>query len=126
MNENLKGQDVLLVREKGSSELNVAKMGGDGKVKQVKRCITLIFNDYFFLFFRKTVRIFALEFYADRDRTKVDKQDTLNKPQIVPHKTETTTYLAVFQTNKKSNKSPDGGKLQWRGGYAIHSLQSGA
>jgi hypothetical protein len=36
MNENLKGQDVLLVREKGSSELNVAKMGGDGKVKQVK------------------------------------------------------------------------------------------
>jgi hypothetical protein len=66
----------------------------------------LIFNDYFFLFFRKTVCIFALEFYADRDRTKVDKQDTLNKPQIVPHKTEITTYLAVFQTNKKSNKSP--------------------
>jgi hypothetical protein len=66
----------------------------------------LIFNDYFFLFFQKTVRIFALEFYADRDRTKGDKQDTLNKPQIVPHKTEITTYLAVFQTNKKSNKSP--------------------
>jgi hypothetical protein len=60
----------------------------------------------FFLFFRKTVRVFALEFYADRNRTKVDKQDTLNRPQIVPHKTETTTYLTVFQTNKKSNKSP--------------------
>jgi hypothetical protein len=68
--------------------------------------IMLIFNDYFFLFFRKTVRIFALGFYADRDRTKVDKQDTLDKPQIVPHKTETMTYLAVFQTNKKSNKNP--------------------
>jgi hypothetical protein len=66
----------------------------------------LIFNDYFFLFFRKTVRIFAPEFYADRDRTKVDKQDTLNKPQIVPHKTETIAYLTVFQANKKSNKSP--------------------
>jgi hypothetical protein len=36
MDEKLKDQDVLLVREKGSNELNVAKMGGDGKVKQVK------------------------------------------------------------------------------------------
>jgi hypothetical protein len=36
MNENLKGQDVLLVREKGSNELSVAKMDKDGKVKQVK------------------------------------------------------------------------------------------
>jgi hypothetical protein len=80
--------------------------------------IVLIFNDYFFLFFRKTVRIFALEFYADRDRTKVDKQDTLNKPQIVPHKAEATTYLTVFQTNKKSNKSPRRGHAPsggWRG-----------
>jgi hypothetical protein len=36
MNENLKDQDVLLVREKGSNELNVAKMDKDGKVKQAK------------------------------------------------------------------------------------------
>jgi hypothetical protein len=36
MNENLKGRDVLLVREKGSSEVNVAKMDKDGKVKQAK------------------------------------------------------------------------------------------
>jgi hypothetical protein len=36
------------------------------------------------------------EFYADRDSTKADKQDTLNKPQIVSHETEETTYLAVF------------------------------
>jgi hypothetical protein len=36
MNENLKGQDVLLVREKGSNELKVANMGKDGKVKQAK------------------------------------------------------------------------------------------
>jgi hypothetical protein len=36
MNEHLKDQDVLLVREKGSNELSVAKMDKDGKVKQVK------------------------------------------------------------------------------------------
>jgi hypothetical protein len=36
MNENLKDQDVLLVREKGSNELNVVKMDKDGKVKQAK------------------------------------------------------------------------------------------
>jgi hypothetical protein len=36
MNENLKGRDILLVREKGSNELNVAKMDKDGKVKQAK------------------------------------------------------------------------------------------
>jgi hypothetical protein len=36
MNENLKGQDVLLVREKGSDELKVANMDRDGKVKQAK------------------------------------------------------------------------------------------
>jgi hypothetical protein len=36
MDKKLKGQDVLLVREKGSSELNVAKMDKDGKVKQAK------------------------------------------------------------------------------------------
>jgi hypothetical protein len=34
MDEKLKDQDVLLVREKGSSELNVAKMDKAGKVKQ--------------------------------------------------------------------------------------------
>jgi hypothetical protein len=36
MTENLKDQDVLLVREKGSNELNVAKMDKDDKVKQAK------------------------------------------------------------------------------------------
>jgi hypothetical protein len=36
MNENLKDQDILLVREKGSNELSVAKMDKDGKVKQAK------------------------------------------------------------------------------------------
>jgi hypothetical protein len=36
MNENLKDQDVLLVREKGSNELSVANMDKDGKVKQAK------------------------------------------------------------------------------------------
>jgi hypothetical protein len=36
MNENLKDHDVLLVREKGSNELSVAKMAKDGKVKQAK------------------------------------------------------------------------------------------
>jgi hypothetical protein len=36
MNESLKDQDILLVREKGSNELNVAKMDRDGKVKQAK------------------------------------------------------------------------------------------
>jgi hypothetical protein len=36
MDENLKDQDILLVREKGSSELKVANMDKDGKVKQAK------------------------------------------------------------------------------------------
>jgi hypothetical protein len=36
MDKNLKDQDVLLVREKGSNELNVAKLDKDGKVKQAK------------------------------------------------------------------------------------------
>jgi hypothetical protein len=36
MNEKLKDQDILLVKEKGSNELSVAKMGKDGKVKQAK------------------------------------------------------------------------------------------
>jgi predicted XRE-type DNA-binding protein len=36
MNENLKGQSILPVREKGSSELNVANVDRDGKVKQAK------------------------------------------------------------------------------------------
>jgi hypothetical protein len=36
MENNLKDQDVLLVREKGGSELNVADMDKDGKVKQAK------------------------------------------------------------------------------------------
>jgi hypothetical protein len=36
MNENLKDQDILLVREKGSNELNVAKMDRYGKLKSVK------------------------------------------------------------------------------------------
>lgn len=36
MNENLKGQDVLLVREKGNNELKVANTDKDGKVKQAK------------------------------------------------------------------------------------------
>ncbi|MDR2680310.1 MAG: DUF3945 domain-containing protein, partial [Tannerella sp.] len=34
MNENLKSQDILLVREKGGSELKVANVDRDGKVKQ--------------------------------------------------------------------------------------------
>jgi hypothetical protein len=36
MNEKLKDQDVLLVREKGSNELHTANMGKDGKVKTAK------------------------------------------------------------------------------------------
>ncbi|KAA6330992.1 hypothetical protein EZS27_020366, partial [termite gut metagenome] len=36
MDEKLKDQDVLLVREKGSNELQVAKMDKDGKVKSAK------------------------------------------------------------------------------------------
>jgi hypothetical protein len=36
MNESLKDQDILLVREKSSNELNIAKMDKDGKVKQTK------------------------------------------------------------------------------------------
>jgi hypothetical protein len=36
MNENLKDRDILLVREKGRDELNVAKMDKDGKVKQTE------------------------------------------------------------------------------------------
>ena len=36
MNENLKDQDILLVKEKGSNELKAAKMDKDGKVKQAK------------------------------------------------------------------------------------------
>jgi hypothetical protein len=36
MDENLKGQDVLLVREKGGNELYAANMGKDGKVKTTK------------------------------------------------------------------------------------------
>jgi hypothetical protein len=36
MDENLKDRDILLVREKGSNELNVAKMDRDSKVKQAK------------------------------------------------------------------------------------------
>jgi hypothetical protein len=34
MNENLKGRDILPVREKGSSELKIANVDRDGKVKQ--------------------------------------------------------------------------------------------
>jgi hypothetical protein len=36
MDKNLKDQDILLVKEKGSNELNVATMDKDGKVKSVK------------------------------------------------------------------------------------------
>jgi hypothetical protein len=36
MNENLKDQDFLLVREKDSDELKVAKIDKDGKMKQAK------------------------------------------------------------------------------------------
>jgi len=36
MNENLKDQDILLVKEKGSNELKAANMDKDGKVKQTK------------------------------------------------------------------------------------------
>jgi preprotein translocase subunit Sss1 len=36
MNENLKDQDVLLVKEKGSNELRIANMGKDGKMKTAK------------------------------------------------------------------------------------------
>ncbi|MDR0758121.1 MAG: DUF4099 domain-containing protein, partial [Tannerella sp.] len=36
MDVNVKDQDILLVKEKGSNELSVAKMGKDGKVKQAK------------------------------------------------------------------------------------------
>jgi hypothetical protein len=36
MDKNLKDQDVLLVREKGSNELNVANVNRDGKVKTSK------------------------------------------------------------------------------------------
>jgi hypothetical protein len=58
--------------------------------------------------FSEKHRTFAFEFYADKGKTEADKQYTLNKPQIVPHKTETTTYFTVFQANKKSIKSPIG------------------
>jgi hypothetical protein len=36
MDVNVKDQDVLLVREKGSNELQVANMDKDGKVKSAK------------------------------------------------------------------------------------------
>jgi hypothetical protein len=36
MNENLKDREILLVREKGGKELNVAQMDGEGQVKQVR------------------------------------------------------------------------------------------
>jgi hypothetical protein len=65
-----------------------------------------IFNDYFFLFFRKTARISAPKFYGDKGKTKVDKQDTLSKPQIVPHKTEMTIHLSVFQIKTPKEKWP--------------------
>jgi hypothetical protein len=45
---------------------------------------------------------FAIEFYADKGKTVADKQGTLNKPQIVPHKTEIITYLSILQIVLKS------------------------
>jgi hypothetical protein len=64
-----------------------------------------IFNDYFFsCFFEKQFVPLSPSFM----QTKVDKQDTLDKPQIVPHKTETTTYLIVFQTDKNQPKALSG------------------
>jgi hypothetical protein len=45
-------------------------------------------------------------FYADKGRTAADKQDALNKPQIVSHKTEIITYLAVLQEIFQLSKSP--------------------
>jgi hypothetical protein len=36
MNENLKYQDVLIVKEKGSNELHTANMDKEGKVKTAK------------------------------------------------------------------------------------------
>jgi hypothetical protein len=61
-----------------------------------------IFNDYFFLFFRKTVCIFVPEFYADKGQSDADRQDTPDKPQIVPHKTEVIFNLLIYNRLQKT------------------------
>jgi hypothetical protein len=45
MDEKLKDRDILPVREKGSNELNVAKMGGDGN-RLFKRYVDVTPNEY--------------------------------------------------------------------------------
>jgi hypothetical protein len=63
--------------------------------------ITIIQKVWFFFEKNST---FTSEF-VDKGKTQTDKQDTLNKPQIILHKTETATYLTTIQINEKLYRS---------------------
>jgi hypothetical protein len=131
MNENLKDQNFLLVREKDSNELSVAKMGKDGKVKQAgpdsenPDLLKIdkhgnILENFFENFMRQVKNPTRFEFFrvpAEKFKEAVQKlQDAFKKPE----KPENKAFIDLHRINPEDFLKKQGQAQTSENSYAIN------
>jgi hypothetical protein len=133
MSENLKNQDVLLVREKGSNELRVASADKDGKAKAVKPTDGenpdflkidkhgSILENFFKNFMRQVKDPTRFEFFrvpVDKLKEGIERlrdalknpNSPLNKAVLDAHRVEPGEYIKQGQT---ANHAIDDSRVDW-------------
>ncbi|KAA6300200.1 MAG: hypothetical protein EZS26_003663 [Candidatus Ordinivivax streblomastigis] len=141
MDKNLKDQDVLLVREKGSNELQVANMDKDGKVKSAKPdgenpdLLKIdkhgnILENFFENFMRQVKEPTRFEFFrvpAEKFKEVTQKlQDAFKNPDkpenkefLDLHRIDPADFLKKQAQSKEQTQTPANGyaidpnKVQW-------------